>query len=192
MPSQTTATSALSRPVFLLGMMGAGKSCVGRELADMAGAVFIDLDTRIERMVGRPISALFELGEAYFRACERSALVSLCDEPGFAGANAVVATGGGIVVDPANIGTMVAMGEQVYLEVSVETLAKRLSTPHERQHRPLLADEPDSLARRLQELLGARQRDYRSAGHRVDGEPEPRAVATAVLRVLGSNTTSLP
>lgn len=191
MAETTTTTPRLTRPVFLLGMMGAGKSRVGRELADMSEAVFIDLDRRIERMFGRSIPTLFELGEAYFRACERSALLSLCDEPGFAGANAVVATGGGIVVERANLDTM-GVGDRVYLEVGVETLVARLSAPAERRDRPLLGDDPDALGERLRALLGSREQHYRSADHCVSGEPEARTVAVAILERLAERKTILP
>lgn len=183
MPDPAPPRPRLARPLFLLGMMGAGKSRVGRELADMSGSVFIDLDRRVELMFGTSVPRLFELGESYFRACERTALVSLLAEPGFARAAAVVATGGGVVLDPANVAAMSEVGPRIYLEVPVETLVARLSSPSERRSRPLLGDR-EQLARRLQELLHERESLYRAAGLSVAADAEPAALASEILRQL--------
>src|SRR5690349_3633498 len=126
----------MTAPLFLLGMMGAGKTSVGRVLARELDLVFIDLDERIERLFGASIASLFEHGEPAFRAREHSALRSLVDEPGFAGAAAVVATGGGIVCDADNLQIMSSVGRLVYLEVDVETLCTRLRQPEQRDTRP--------------------------------------------------------
>jgi shikimate kinase len=173
-------------PIFLLGMMGAGKSTVGRTIARERGAVFIDLDERIELLSGAAISSLFERGgEALFRARERAALRSLVDEPGFAHSAVVVATGGGIVGDPDNLRTMSEVGRLVYLEVDVETLCARLCAPAQRETRPMLGDEPN-LAARLTELLAAREPSYRHATLIVDGRGSPDQVAARVLQQLPS------
>ena len=179
-----------NRPIFLLGMMGAGKSSVGRLLADKRGAAFVDLDERIELMFAATIPALFEHGEEYFRACERAALRSLLAEPGFAGASIVVATGGGIVTDPANLDDMAAVGTLVYLELSPPRLAERLSTPHEIARRPLLdrdaaagADHASTtLSSRLATLLAAREQAYRRAHVIIDGDGAPEQVFASVDR----------
>ncbi|PRP90080.1 Shikimate kinase 2 [Enhygromyxa salina] len=171
-------------PVFLLGMMGAGKSSVGRELArEEPGATFIDLDARIELLFGASVEGLFAHGEDYFRACERAALRSLVAEPGFAAASVVVATGGGVVIDPANLQTMGAVGTLVYLEADVATLTARLSTEAERRRRPLLGDA-QTLTQRLAHLLEAREPAYRQAHHVVDARESPQEVATRVRRAL--------
>lgn len=180
-----------TRPIFLLGMMGAGKTSVGRLLADKRGAEFVDLDERIELMFAATIPALFEHGEAYFRACERAALRSLLAEPGFAGASVIVATGGGIVSDPANLDDMAAHGTLVYLELSPPRLAERLSTPQELARRPLLergsilegAEHPETtLSSRLATLLAAREQAYRRAHVIVDGDDAPEQVFANVDR----------
>lgn len=168
-----------ARPVFLLGMMGAGKSSVGRLLAHRRGGSFIDLDVRIERMFAAAVAELFAAGESYFRACERTALRTLLAEPGFFGSAAVVATGGGVVVDRDNLAAMAAAGPTVYLEVPVEGLAARLRTAEQRQHRPLLAgDQP--LDAQLAAILRARAAAYASAALTVDGAPEPARVVAAI------------
>jgi shikimate kinase len=172
----------VTAPVFLLGMMGAGKSTVGRELARSLGARFIDLDTRIEMLFGRSITGLFAAGEERFRAWERAALRSLIDEPGFAGAAAVVATGAGIVCDLDNVEAMSRAGRLVYLEVDVETLHQRLCLPAQRDARPLLAAHPD-LAARLAELLAAREPAYRRASLIVDGRGTPERVAARIREI---------
>jgi shikimate kinase len=187
-------------PVFLLGMMGAGKSSVARLLARARGAVFIDLDERMELLFGRSIARLYEQGESRFRALERAALRSLVDEPGFATASAqspgssraqiqaaVVATGGGIVCDPDNLETMLSVGRLVYLEVDVATLCARLCLPAQRDTRPLLGDHtnsPGGLAARLTELLAAREPNYRRASLIVDARGSPEQVAARLQELL--------
>jgi shikimate kinase len=171
--------AGLVKPIFLLGMMGAGKSSVGRALAIRRGREFIDLDVRIERMFGRSIAALFEQGELVFRACERLALLSLLAEPGFGHTGAVVATGGGIVEDPRNLAAMKASGIVVYLNVGVATLVERLSRETERARRPLLAGV--DLEARLNELLAKREAAYASASLIVDGEGEIAGIVEALV-----------
>jgi shikimate kinase len=191
-------------PVFLVGMPGAGKSTVGRVLARSLDAVFIDLDDRIEMLFGASIARLFspnsvasrparsasgpvdrsdldlrfEHGEPAFRASERAALRSLVDEPGFAGAAAVVATGGGVVCDADNLEVMRGVGRLVYLEVDIETLQARLCQPAQRGARPLLARTS------LAELLAARESAYRHASLIVDGRGQPDRVAAEIRQLL--------
>ena len=168
-------------------MMGAGKSSVGRLLAQRRGVSFIDLDDRVERLFGASVAALFEHGEAYFRACERAGLRSLLAEPGFAGSGAVVATGGGFVVDPANLDDVAGVATTVYLELAPEVLAVRLTTPEQRDARPLLAgDGPDALEARLTGLLHARERAYRRATRCVDANATPDEVADRVEAALAA------
>lgn len=173
----------MTAPLFLLGMMGAGKTTVGQLIARSRGAVFIDLDQRIELLFGAAVAQLFSQGEACFRAREREALRSLVDEPGFAQASAVVATGGGIVCDPDNLRTMSSVGQLVYLEVDVETLCERLCAPAQRNARPLLGPEAN-LAARVTELLAMREPSYRQATRIIDGRGSPEQVAARVLQEI--------
>lgn len=165
-------------------MMGAGKTTVGRVLATRLAATFIDLDTRIELLFGASIARLFERGEQHFRACERAALRSLLREPGFGGAAVVVATGGGLVTNPANLDDIATVGALVYLELTPAKLAARLSTPEQLAVRPLLDHQPASLEQRLLGLLNAREQLYRRAGVVVDADATPEQVAARVERAL--------
>lgn len=165
-------------------MMGAGKTTIGRTLASRRRATFIDLDARIERLFGASVAQLFEHGEAYFRACERAALRSLLREPGFAGAAVVIATGGGLVSDAANLDDIEAVGVLVYLKLAPAKLAARLSTPEQLAVRPLLDRDPTSLEQRLTTLLRARERAYRRASVIVDADATPDEVAARVERAL--------
>jgi len=144
------------RPLFLVGMMGSGKSCVGREVARLAGAPFCDLDRRVERLFGTSIAALVAAGEPVLRARETAALASLVDEPGFGGRPIVVATGGGTPIAPENRARMRSSGVVVLLAVPLSVLAERLRD--EASTRPLLAGAP--LADRLAELWAAREAAY--------------------------------
>ena len=120
--------------VYLVGMMGAGKSAVGRPLAKALGYRFLDADTALEQAAGRSIASLFaEEGEASFRELETTVLDRMA-----AFHSLVVATGGGVVTRPVNWGHL-RQGVVVWLDAPETILVRRLkadSTP-----RPLLEDE---------------------------------------------------
>jgi shikimate kinase len=159
--------------IYLVGMPGAGKSVVGRELAGRLGVPFIDLDTEIEREAGASVPAIFaERGEAAFRALEAEALVAAgTQDP------AVVACGGGVVLEPANRITLRATGIAVYLDVPLELLRARVRPASER---PLIREEGD-----LERLLAEREALYREfAAHVVDGSGTPGEVAAAIEEEL--------
>jgi shikimate kinase len=166
----------MPRPLFLVGMMGSGKTSVGRELARSAGAVFCDLDRRIEWIFGVGIDALLASGESRLRAREHDALRTLVAEPGFALRDVVVATGGGTPIDPRNRALMRSVGVVVWLDVPLAVLAERL-----REHtasRPLLAG--GAIEPRLAELWSARADCYRDAGLAIDGTGSVEQVAARV------------
>lgn len=170
------------RPLFLVGMMASGKSAVGAALAARLGGVFIDLDQRLERLSGHCVAELFAQSEATFRDVEASALRSLCAEPGFGGAGAVVATGGGAVISGANRALMSTVGRVCYLDVDVETLVKRLRAPDEVSRRPLLRGR--DLRHELVKLQELRGQYYRSAEIIVNGASPIPEVVEEILGAL--------
>jgi shikimate kinase len=159
--------------VYLVGMPGAGKSVVGRELAGRLGVPFVDLDTEIEREAGASVPEIFrDEGEASFRALEAAALVKASMED-----PSVVACGGGIVLEPANRITLRNTGTAVYLDVPLEELRRRVRPASDR---PLIRQEGD-----LERLLASRAPLYREfASHVVDGRGDPAEVADAIVEEL--------
>jgi shikimate kinase len=136
--------------LFLVGMMGAGKSTVGRTLARRLDRDFFDTDRILIERTGVPIATIFEYeGEAGFRARERSVIAELA-----AGGGAVVATGGGAILDPLNRAAMRENGTVIYLRARVEDLWERtrrdttrplLATPDPRATLAALREERDPL-----------------------------------------------
>jgi len=109
--------------VYLVGFMGAGKTSVGRALAAQLSWFFVDLDAEIERSQKMAIRDIFQtFGEARFRELESEHLKLLSERP-----RAVIAMGGGATVDPENRLVMDATGPSVWLNVSFETAARRVS-----------------------------------------------------------------
>ena len=162
--------------LWLIGMMGSGKSTVGKLVAETLGVPFVDLDVRIAEAAGSSISVLFAAeGEAGFRTREAGALARVADGPA-----AVVATGGGVVLDPGNVARMRARGVVAWLEAKASTLASRVENE---TGRPLLEDElPEP---RLAEILEARRGAYSGAAHAriVTDERTPKDIAEEVGRL---------
>ena len=131
--------------IFLVGLMGAGKTSVGRLLARRLGKTFYDCDHEIERATGVNIPVIFEIeGEEGFRARERRMLAELVQRSGV-----VLATGGGAVLAAENRAALKANGAVVYLRASPQDLWQR--TRHDR-NRPLLqTDDPMGTLARLYE-----------------------------------------
>lgn len=147
--------------VWLVGMMGAGKSTVGRALAARLGRAFVDTDEEVERASGRAIAEIFAgEGEAAFRARELAA-VEACR-----GRGAVVALGGGAVTQAEVRQRLRGCGTAVYLRARPETLLARVGDASER---PLLAGlGAEQRLARLRELLAQRESAYEQAALRVD------------------------
>lgn len=165
------------RNIILCGFMGCGKSTVGRALAGMTGRQLIDTDAFIEEQSGMTVSAIFDrFGEADFRRREREACMAL------AGAqDLVIAAGGGALTFAENVRTLSATGDIVLLEVSAETVLRRLAGD---TTRPLLQRVDKETA--VRELMAARAPLYRkAAAFTVNGEAAPEAVAEAILTALG-------
>jgi shikimate kinase len=162
--------------LYLVGMMGTGKSAVGRPLAAALGYRFLDADTSVERVAGRSIPELFEqVGEPGFRDLETAVLGQIASWHSL-----VVATGGGVVTRPENWGHM-QQGVVVWLDAPPELLLRRLAA--DPSPRPLLQTaDPES---QLSSLLSQRQRLYAQADLHIRQAGEPiEEVAAAVLAQL--------
>jgi shikimate kinase len=175
-----------SANIFLVGPMGAGKTSIGRRLAERLGLRFVDLDALIEAQTGARIAVIFEHeGEAGFRQREHRALVGTAT-----GQGQLVATGGGVVLREDNRACMRASGLVVYLQASVDQQLRRLGRD---RTRPLLA-APDRRAR-LQSLAEQREPLYRAvADIVVPGESDKvEAMTRLVQRMLDEyRTTDVP
>ncbi|WP_300391819.1 shikimate kinase [Henriciella sp.] len=169
--------AALSdRTIALVGLMGAGKSTVGKRLADKLHRKFYDSDNEIEKAAGLAISDIFTLhGETEFRRGERRVLERLLNEEPH-----VLATGGGAYLDPETRDLLREKAVTIWLNADLETLWRRVSR---RSHRPLLkADNPKSV---LSRLLSERAPIYEQADLVVRSEEGPhRATVEAILRAL--------
>jgi shikimate kinase len=162
--------------IFLVGMMGAGKTTVGRALATRMKREFVDTDRVLVERTGVPVATVFEIeGEEGFRRRESAVLQEVCEQD-----ELIVATGGGIVLDEANRRVMREAGTVVYLRARLESLWER--TRHD-SSRPLLAT-PDPRGR-LAELLRVREPLYREAAHIVV-DSGPQSASTLVNRVLAA------
>ena len=131
------------RNVYLIGPMGSGKTAVGRRLATLLGTLFIDSDAEIEKRTGVDVRYIFEKeGEARFRERERDVIADLTALEGV-----VIATGGGVILDPANRERLAKTGTVVYLETTVDTLVRRTKAA---KTRPLLMnDDPRAVLERM-------------------------------------------
>lgn len=162
--------------VFLVGMMGSGKTTVGRALAQRLDLPFTDTDRVLVERTGVPVATIFEIeGEEGFRRRESAVLAELA-----AGEDRVVATGGGAVLDAANRALMRSRGTVVYLRARLDHLWER--TRHD-STRPLLAT-PDPRAT-LAALLEARDPLYREAAH-IIVDTGSQSAATLVSRVVAA------
>ena len=166
------------RNVYLIGPMGSGKTAVGRRLGTLLGKQFIDSDAEIERRTGVDIRYIFEKeGEARFRARERDVIAELTVLDGV-----VVATGGGVILDPKNRERLVKTGIVVYLETTIDTLVRRTKAA---RTRPLLmSDDPRAV---LESMMVIRRPLYEStADLRIETTGrQVRAVAADIQQRLG-------
>jgi shikimate kinase len=172
------------KTVALVGLMGAGKSSIGRRLAQTLGLPFTDADAEIEAAAGASIEEIFARdGEATFRNGERRVIARLLDGP-----PQVLATGGGAFMDQSTRSLIRRRAISVWLRADVETLLARVGR---RNHRPLLkSGDPRTVLTRLVE---ERYPVYAEADITVDtveGPPEATLakVIGALERFLGANT----
>lgn len=145
--------------VVLIGFSGAGKSTVGRLLAERLGWEFVDTDQRTENAAGKPIHRIFaEEGEASFRKMEREAVDAALQSD-----RSVVAVGGGAVTDPVSRYRMRDGNLVLLLEAEVSTLHRRLLTAVAEEPRPMLSS-PDQRAS-IEALKAVRDPIYREVAH---------------------------
>ncbi len=131
-------TSTAKCPIILIGLMGCGKTTVGRELSKLLGMPFLDMDAVIEEQIGKPISSIFhDEGEAHFRALETALLRYLLNEGRTETAPPIISTGGGVVLREENRAILRRLGFCVWLKVEVPTLLARTARSN---NRPLLAN----------------------------------------------------
>jgi len=167
----------LERPVVLVGLMGSGKSCVGRRLAVRLGLPFRDADAEFETAAGCTISEYFaQFGEASFREGERRVIARLLEGP-----PCVLATGGGAFCQPETRARIKEGAVSVWLRADLGLLLKRTIG---RDHRPLLKQgDPREI---LAKLMASRHPLYAEADITVDTTDDPPEVTVAaVLAAVG-------
>jgi shikimate kinase len=162
------------RNIFLVGMMGAGKTTLGRALAARLGREFVDTDRVLVERTGVPVATIFEVeGEDGFRRRESALLAEVAQ-----GGGRVIATGGGAILAAENRAVMREHGTVVYLRARLESLWERT---RQDTTRPLL-DTADP-RQRLAELLAQREPLYREAAH-VTIDSGSQAASTVLARLL--------
>src|SRR3954451_21994548 len=169
-------TKRLDRPVVLVGLMGVGKSTVGRRLAKRLALPFVDRDSAIEDAAGCTAAEVFErYGEQDFRDGERRLVARLID-----GEVRIIATGGGAFVDPRTRQLLNERAITIWLDAPVEILAERTSR---RNTRPLLrTQDPKATLERLSE---ERRPSYQEAHiHVKSGNGEHKGVVESIVEAL--------
>jgi shikimate kinase len=174
----TAPLPRLDRPIVLVGLMGAGKTTVGRRLAQKLGLPFVDADAEIEAAAGMSIAEIFEMfDEAYFRDGERRVIARLID-----GSPKVIATGGGAFMNDRTRALILDKATAVWLEADLETLVDRVSR---RTTRPLLKDRDPRQV--LRDLAAIRNPIYALAPIHIRSQPAPHdATVKAILKALSA------
>src|SRR5690348_8099742 len=175
-PLVSDLAKRLNRPVVLVGLMGVGKSTVGRRLARRLGLPFVDSDAEIEDAAGRPAAEIFErYGENDFRDGERRLVARLIE-----GDLRVIATGGGAYVDPRTRKLLNERAITVWLDAPVDILAERTSRRDTRAQ--LRNADPKAV---LQRLAEERRPSYEEAHiHVKSGDGAHKDVVDAIIEAL--------
>jgi shikimate kinase len=166
------------RSIVLVGMMGAGKSSIGRRLAQRLGLAFVDADAEIEAAhAGVTIAEIFATyGEPYFRSGEQRVIARLLD-----GGPQVLATGGGAFMNPSTRGAIQAQGLSVWLKADFDVLMRRVRR-RSTADRPMLQGDP---AQRIRELMDQRYPVYAEADVTVISRDVPHdAIVNEIVAAL--------
>lgn len=169
---------AEKRNIFLVGPMGAGKSTIGRHLADELHLEFFDSDHEIESKTGADIAWIFDLeGEEGFRKRELDTINELSDKQGI-----VLATGGGSIITPAVRNRLSARGIVVYLQTTID---KQVARTQRDKRRPLLQnDDPETVLRNLAKERNPLYEEV--ADYVVDTDDQSaRSVANLIIQKIG-------
>lgn len=166
--SKSTEAGPKRGPIVLIGMMGVGKSTVGRRLAARLNVAFVDADEEIEKAAGMTISEMFEsYGEAYFRDGERRVIARLMD-----GEPKVIATGGGAFMQEETRTLILENATAIWLDADIDVLVDRVSR---REGRPLLKGKDPRTV--LTDLAAIRNPVYALAPIHVKSAAAPHEVA---------------
>jgi len=182
-PERASAAAILgllgSRSIVLVGMMGVGKSSIGRRLAARLGVPFVDADAEIEKAAGMSIADIFARhGEADFRGGEARVIARLLD-----GGPQVLATGGGAVMNADTRAAIKAKGVSIWLSAEFEVLMRRINK--RKNDRPLL--QTADPAATLRELLVAREPVYAQADLTVQSREVPHdAIVAEIMTALAA------
>lgn len=178
----TSSPAAIDRSIVLVGLMGVGKSTVGRRLAKRLGLEFVDSDGEIEQAAGYTISEIFDrFGEASFRDGERRVIARLVTGP-----PKVIATGGGAFMDPETRALILESCIAIWLDADVGLLTERVSR---RDNRPLLYGKDATAV--LTELAAQRNPIYAQAHIHIRSESTPHDDAVErIIRAIGEAAAS--
>lgn len=169
------------RNIYLIGMMGSGKTTVGEILAQRLGLQLVDLDAAVVADAQRTIPEIFaEHGEEYFRALESNVLYDLHRHE-----DMVISTGGGTPLRERNRELMEHSGVIVYLERDVEKIIETIDA----ETRPLLKANPENVRRIYEERRSAYEQ---AARHTVQNNGTPEEAADAIVRLIAPETESAP
>ncbi len=166
------------KPIVLIGLMGVGKSTVGRRLAKRLQLPFVDADAEIERAAGMSITDIFSrFGEEYFRAGERRVIARLVD-----GTPKVIATGGGAFINEETRALILQSALAIWLDANPAVLAERVAR---RDTRPLLRNrDPVEV---LTELARVRNPIYAMAPIRISSQQSPHeTTVNSILKAIGA------
>jgi len=183
----STRQIQIPKTIVLVGLMGAGKTNIGRRLAQRLGLPFVDADAEIEAAAGETIEEIFERrGEVAFREGERKVIARLLANPVH-----VLATGGGAFMDPTTRTLIAERGISIWLSAELDLLVARVSR---RSNRPLLKQDPRATLARLMEQRYPIYAQADLTVPTIDGPPEAtlERVMTALADFLSVRDSASP